>query len=305
MPITQQELSLAFKKQDSFYLKKIHLYLNIIYSHIIFGHESTLLLEANDWAIFKLIETTWLTHELNDCENRYNCNLNFSSSDEVKTILRNHPVYEHSLFTYLERKSSFEDMKFYLQNESVLNLEFFEYLALSLLGASDFARKEIMHHLWDECGRGRLHHYHTNQFRSCLKSFGLSYQRDQIIKGMSWEGLAGINYFAALSHVGIHKMKYYGFLAATELLDPPHHARLVRGLNRIQGAYPLNIKYYLANQQVDRKQRTSWIDNVILPLLEKTPEAVTDFWLGFYLRLDSALRYYDHTLLSLSKQQAA
>lgn len=305
MSITQHELTLAFKKQDGFYLKKIHTYLNEIYHHIIFGNKSSLLSEANDWATFKNVENTWLTHEINDCDNRYDCNLSITSADDVKQVLKNHPVYEHALFSYLERHSSFEEIKQYLFRESILNIEFFEYLVLAMPGSPDKTRKEIMIHLWDECGRGRLHHFHTNQFRSCLKSFGLQYDRNQIVKQLSWETLAGMNYFGALSHLATHKMKYYGFLAATELLDPPHYARLIRGINRIQGAYPLNIKYYLEHDYMARKYDSSWINKIILPMLIKTPEAVSDFWLGFYLRLDSAQRYYDDSFQLLSKQQAA
>jgi hypothetical protein len=121
---------------------------------------------------------------------------------------------------------------------------------------------------------------------------------------MSWEGLAGINYFSALSSVSIHRMKYYGFLTATELLDPPHYVRLLRGMNRIQGAYPLNIKYYIAHH-TDRRQNASWIEKIILPIFEKSSQFQSDFWLGFYLRLDSAQRYYDYALQLLTQLQAA
>jgi hypothetical protein len=196
-------------------------------------------------------------------------------------------------------------MQQYLLNESILNLEFFEYLVLAILGSPDAARKEIMMNLWDECGRGRLRHYHTNQFLACLKSFGLQYDRHQIMTQLPWESLAGMNYFGALSHMGVHKMKYYGFMAATELLDPPHYLRLIRGIRRIQGAYPLNIKYYLEHDYIDRKHGASWLENIILPILAEHPELIPDFWLGFYLRLDSAHRHYDCALQILSKQKAA
>jgi hypothetical protein len=101
MSITQQDLTLAFKKQDNFHLRKIHIYLNLIYHDLIFGKHAVLLSEPNDWAMFKHVENTWLTHEFNECDNRYNCHVNIGSSEEVKNVLENHPVYEHALFKYM------------------------------------------------------------------------------------------------------------------------------------------------------------------------------------------------------------
>jgi hypothetical protein len=42
-----------------------------------------------------------------------------------------------------------------------------------------------------------------------------------------------------------------------------------------------------------------------MPELQEAPEKISEFWLGFYMRLDSVLRYYDYFLNRFLTQQAA
>jgi len=305
MAIFQNDAMLAFKYHNPHYLHKIHLYLNENYYRIHFNPDANQALEINEWTLHKQIENTWMQHEINDCYNRYDCHQKITSITDVEVVLLNHPVNQHPLFHYLQQDASIEDLKRYILNESVLNLEFFDYLVLSLIGVSDIARAEIITNVWDEAGRGHISQFHTNQFRAVMNSLGLTYQREKIIENMSWEGLAGINLFSYLSQYSHNKMKYFGLLAATELLDPPHYFQLLRGMSKYKSSHGLDVQYYVEHESIDIQHGNSWINNVILPEVTREPQLIVEFWLGFYLRLDSVQRYYDNLLQQFVKKLAA
>jgi hypothetical protein len=117
----------------------------------------------------------------------------------VEKALKDHPVYNHSLFTYLAVSATAEELKYFLLNESILNLEFFDYLAFSIIGVSDLAKLEIVTNLWDEAGQGNIQRFHTTLYKNLMRDLNIPYRRDDIVKNMSWEGLAGINLFSYLS----------------------------------------------------------------------------------------------------------
>lgn len=305
MSITQQDLILAFKKNNEHYLLKIHRYLNQRYHHLLFGNQIEDEFEVNEWMQFKQVESTWMQSEMAECLNRYDCRKPVNIASQVELKLLEHPVNQHSIYHYLEQDASLDDIKYFISIESILNLEFFDYLALSVVGVPDLARSEIMQNLWDESGRGCIKHYHTNQFKAVLKSLGIEYDRKKVVDKMTWEALAGINLFSYLSRHPAQKMKYFGLMAATELLDPPHYSRLLRGLRRYQGKQKIDLTYYLEHETLDIVHGSSWLSKVILPMLSKSPELLEDFWIGFYLRLDSVQRYYDCLLTQFVKTHAA
>jgi hypothetical protein len=125
-----------------------------------------------------------------------------------------------------------------------------------------------------------------------------------MIAAMSWEGIAGINLFSYLSLYSSNRMMYFGLLAATEMLDPPHYSELLKGLSR-SNIQEVNAAYYKEHETIDVVHAAGWMNNVILPTLEKHPERIQEFWLGFYLRLDSVQRYYDNLLHYFLNQNAA
>lgn len=305
MSITQQDLLLAFKNQNQHYLRKIHRYLNQQYHHLLFNDCADDAMEVNEWMQFKRVESTWIQSEIADCINRYDCTTNCSHVADVELKLMAHPVNQHAIYHYLEQDASLDDIKYFISIESILNLEFFDYLALSVVGVSSRARNEIMRNLWDESGRGSVKHHHTNQFLSVLNSLGIEYNRQQVTEKMTWEALAGINLFSYLSRYPAQKMKYFGLLAATELLDPPHYSRLLRGLRRHQAKQKIDLTYYLEHESLDVAHGSSWLSKVILPELAAKPALIEDFWIGFYLRLDSVQRYYDCLLSQFVRSHAA
>lgn len=285
-------------------LKEMHYRLNKMYHNMLFGADVLIaenLLEQD----IKILEKKWIALEQQECIQSYDCYQTIVDEKIVEKALKTHPVYQHPLFYYLKNTADMYDLKTFLLHESVLNLEFFDYLALALVGASDQAKSEIIQNLWDEAGHGNIQKFHTTMFKKLITDLGLQYDRQHIIANMSWEALAGINLFNYFSFYPQHKMKYFGLLAATEMLDPPHYCQLISGIKRIIQHLTVDQTYYLEHVEVDVKHANGWLNKVILPELMTYPEKTHEFWVGFYMRLNSTERYYNYLMSLFSAKLAA
>lgn len=294
-----------FQNQEDSMLRGVHYYLNNIYYNIHYGEEENDSLDEKKFSQFKKIESLWISSEKSKCLKQYDCLKPVINDHVVKESLYRHPVFDHPLFNYLMNHAGKEELKQFILNESVLNLEFFDYLSLSIVGVSDNAKSEIISNLWDEAGRGDIQKFHTVLFSNFMRDLGLKYDRKDIIANMSWQGIAGINLFNYLASYSFNKIKYFGMLAATEMLDPYHYGKLIQGISLLFKSESVNYDYYIEHEVVDVQHANSWLNNIIIPELSKKPHKTEDFWLGFYMRLNSAKQYYDHLLKLFTIQYAA
>lgn len=286
-------------------LKQYHLYLNDIYRKSIFGSNEKDKINNQEFIKFKKMEDEWIEYEKKKSLLKYNCNLPVYDEFTVQNSLINHPIYNHALFDHLMMEANLDDLKKFTLNDSILNLEFFDYLALAIVGVSNVAKSEIAANLWDEAGRGRIDRFHTVLFENFLCDLDLKYDRTEIIKNMPSSGVVGINLFSYFSIYSFNKMKYFGMLAATEMLDPGHYNKLIKGINRILSNSKVDHSYYSEHEQIDIAHASGWLNNVVLPELTVSPEKTQDFWLGFYMRLDSAKSYYDDLLCLMTMEKVA
>lgn len=289
---------------NQFNPRTMHLFLNRSYYNFLFNEDVSAQLTPQQLAQFRKLEKEWIDHEVKLCLEKYNCNIKVKDVEMVVREMKKHPVFNHPIFNLLSSEATLSDLKTFILNDSILNIEFFDYLALAIIGVTGKAKSEIAANLWDEAGRGKVENSHTVLFKKFLNELNLNYDRSNIIEQMSCEGLAGINLFSHLSLYSYNKIKYFGLLAATEMLDPPHYHKLIKGINRIFNN-KLEHTYYAEHELIDIEHANGWLRNVVIPELAKNPAKTTDFWLGFYLRLDSAKRYYDSMLTSLLSKQAA
>ena len=274
----------------------IHKYLNKMYFRMMYGENKADKLNFSELYNFKKIEEHWINNEISNCQKWYDCGLPIYNSESVEAELIKHPVFSHPIYDYLRDYADINDLKTFVLNDSILNVEFFDYIALALFGTTGQAKAEISANLWDEAGRGEEGKFHTNLFMNLMTDLGLKYDRENIINLHSWQGLAGINLFSYLSLYPFNKMKYFGLLAATEMLDPSHYHKLLIGINRILKEKKVDYSYYNEHELIDVEHASGWLNKVIIPELEKSPHKLNDFWVGFYLRLDSTKRYYDELL---------
>jgi len=294
MKTPQSLLNVVPIKYDSDF-RKSHLKLNQHYHALIFGDRQAPLSLASPINEIKKLESAWIHHDKAECYKKYHCERIVKNHYLVEQCLRDHTVFNHAIFDYLCYEADLKALKNFLLSEAILNFEFFAYLTLTLIEVSDLAKAEMT----------SKHKFHTHLFGNWMNDLDLPYQRESILRALSWQALAVINLFGYCSIYSDKKMIYFGLLAATEMLDPPHYKKLIQGMKRLFKTNRIDHSDYLEQEAADIDQANTWLRKVILPELEADPQKTGEFWLGFYLRLDSAKRYYDQLLQRLTTKQVA
>ena len=225
----------------------------------------------------------------------------FASPDALITALRNavhaHPAAHHPLFDTLAVHATRAQLEGFFRSDTALNVRFFDLIVMAMIGSPPETRHELASNFWDEAGRGDPRHSHVRLFRHLLAEVGIAPSGDDFASQLTWQGLRGYNLFMLCALNPQHYFKLLGVMAATELLDPPQYRKLVAGCRRL-GLGPSTTRYYDEHITVDDVHGKGWLENVIRPLTQREPRAMSAVWAGCMLRLASCGDYYD----ALSRQ---
>ncbi len=164
-----------------------------------------------------------------------------------------------------------------------------------------------MQNLWDESGRGNPTLSHVSLFRQLLDVVGVGQAEDNHASQLQVEGHAGYNLFMLTSLNRAHYFKLLGVMAMTELLDPSHYEKLVRGCRRVGFGGAGELGYYEEHVTIDIVHAEGWLADVIVPVVEQTPAVGDDIIFGAALRLASCEAYFDalHARLARARTRRA
>ena len=224
-------------------------------------------------------------------------------TDALRFLWSEHTVSNHPLFDYLETTASHGQFVEFFRSDAALNIRFFDLIALILVGSDEITRKELVQNLWDESGNGNSTRSHVNLFRKLLDMVGAENVEDNHASSLGWQGLAGHNLFMLTCLQRKHYFKAIGIMAITELLDPRQYEKLVHGCHRIGLGKEGEVDYYKEHISIDIVHAQGWLENVIVPLDAKYPEARGEILQGAMLRLNTCQDYYD-ALLSMLQVHA-
>ncbi|WP_458365788.1 iron-containing redox enzyme family protein [Burkholderia pseudomallei] len=246
-----------------------------------------------------MIERHWLAAE----GQRIGAAPSFESPDALITVLRSavqaHPAAHHPLFDVLETHATRAQLEGFFRSDTALNVRFFDLIVMAMIGAPPETRQELASNFWDEAGRGDPRHSHVQLFRHLLVDVGITPSGDDFASTLTWQGLRGYNLFMLCALNRQHYFKLLGVMAGTELLDPPQYRKLVAGCRRL-GLGPSTTRYYDEHITVDDVHGEGWLENVIRPLAQREPRAMSAIWVGCMLRLASCGDYYDALSQQLS-----
>lgn len=246
------------------------------------------------------LESTWLAAEHRTLSPE-------APGDAAQTVAaiarfcKTHRASSHPLFDYLAVEAGHAEMQRFFASDSALNIRFFDLLVLSMVGSEEFTRPELVQNLWDESGRGNKKEAHVRTFRDLLDTCGLTQARSKQVDALSWQGRAGHNLFMMTALSRAHYWKLLGVMAVTELIDPSSYEKVVRGCARL-GIASEAYRYYSEHVEIDVVHGAGWLNNVIVPLIERTPAAAVDVVFGAQLRLASCEQYYDYLLSLLERE---
>ncbi|UQY44051.1 iron-containing redox enzyme family protein [Erwinia sp. PK3-005] len=219
-------------------------------------------------------------------------------NQQLKTLWSEHRSAAHPLYDYLANQATINQLRYFFKSDSALNLVFFDLIAMAMIGSRQEVRGELSRNMWDESGMGSDSHTHTTLYRDLLERNAIEAASDDYAHLLTWQGLAGYNLFLLSGLNRQHYYKLIGALAMTELLDPSQYEKLVFAGKRL-GLTDRDLHYYAEHISVDVVHADGWLNNVILPVVKKTPEAMREIWLGANLRLNTVNDYYDHLLARL------
>ena len=250
--------------------------------------------------IKRMIESRWLAHET-----LHFAPLPLAASPEqftesLRELWSAHRASTHPLYEFLQHDASKMQMSAFFKSDSALNLLFFDLIAMAMVGARTEVRGELSRNMWDECGEGSDHHTHVNLYKDLLMRHHIALPEDNFADTLNWQGLSGYNLFMLGGTNREHYFKLIGALAITELLDPSQYEKLVLGSKRL-GFTDRDLRYYTEHIGIDVIHAEGWLQQVITPIVEKSPAAMAEIWIGANLRLNTVDSYYNSLLNSLIK----
>ncbi len=298
----QDVASRGFASGDEAAKAEAHRALFALYELQVCGPDDESVFNQHDPLLYSVrnrLETAWLAAERTALD-RHAAGTPAQTVETIEQLCKAHRAASHPLFDFLAVHADRFAMQRFFASDSALNIRFFDLLALSMVGSEEFTRGELVQNLWDESGRGNRQEAHVRTFRDLLDTCGLTQTRSNHIDALSWQGCAGHNLFmmAALSRA--HYWKLLGVMAVTELIDPASYEKVVRGCRRL-GFAEGDYRYYSEHVEIDVVHGRGWLENVIVPLIERTPAAASDIVFGAQLRLASCAQYYDY-LINLLEQ---
>ena len=242
------------------------------------------------------IETEWLRNEIAQIQDQLPTAEEVAQPDALCAYLNEQAKKENDLdkrvVNYLAHNATHEQFKLFVLSDAYLNYRFYDAIILSALHYSETVKAEIAHHVWDECGEGRMEGAHTYKFTLALEAMNLELPVEPVWE--DWRPYAGHNLYFLFGLNRRHYFKALGSLAMPELFDPDRDTAVVRGLERFYPNAREGFAYYYDHIELDAGHGSSWLGNVIAPIVRVQPEAGTDIAIGGALRMVAMRRYNEY-----------
>lgn len=222
-----------------------------------------------------------------------------------RRLLADHRVRAHPLSDYLADEATSADLARYVTWGGLLNLRFFDLIALALVGLTcDRMRREIVDNLVDENAAPGTKG-HTGLVQASMSSVGHTADPDEVARSIGWEALAGYNVFFLLGLNRRLHFEYLGAMGASEALDPDHNEKVLEGLRRTGLWDTESREYFQVHVDLERAHGSGWLDNVTLPAVTATPEMTAAVLAGAEIRLNTCADFYDATLAKFRSARSA
>ena len=220
-----------------------------------------------------------------------------------KRLIRNHSSYTHNFYTnYLSESASFEDMRFYLAQESTLDPRFDDLIALMQIGLPVKMKMELANNYWDEMGNGRLEEVHSTMFAKVFDYFDITpkYISDNILPSAQISG----NLSSILTTHRQNFARAIGYFGVTEYCVPFRFKFFIKGCKRLNVNTEVYL-YHTLHETIDAKHAHGWFTEVIKPLVQMNYFYAKEIVIGALLRLNSSQLYLDELHSKLCESIAA
>ena len=177
--------------------------------------------------------------------------------------------------------------------EELVDSRFDDLVALAQLGSTSTMKLVMAENYWDEMGEGLHDRMHTVLFEHSARHMravlaGRGFDTDDLICAEIYE-----NACLTLMY-GVHREltpRSLGALGLMEHSAPPRFTAMVAGCTRL-GVPEDVIEYQRIHIHVDENHGAEWLDHVLTPLAERSPELLREIGLGILTRERVANAYY-------------
>lgn len=206
----------------------------------------------------------------------------------------------HELFDYLSAEVTRQAMTDFLRLEVCRNEVVDDEVALLICGLQGNMKKVMVSNLWDECGNGGLHRFHTYWLRRLIErlddwSFLPRYRERE----KPWFSAITSNTFNALLTRSGYKYRAYGSFMTTEAWVEPHFERILNGLARVGLDHDDLAVYFQSHVKIDPHHTEEILGGMNHQTPELTPPEVAEVLRGAHLAVAAGVSQYDRVLRRL------
>jgi Iron-containing redox enzyme len=203
----------------------------------------------------------------------------------------------HPLFPFLREKASPEALRNFLRTEVTRNEVVDDEVAMLLPGLQGAMKLAIASNLWDECGRGRLEHFHTYWLRRLIDASGdwdglKAYRATE----RPWFSQITTNVFNVfLTRPGIRLMAY-GWFLVNESWVAPHFEDILAGMRRVDLADTDRAMYFTAHRTIDPMHTAELSDALGIQVPALRPSEIALVVGGAHAAVAATTAQYDRML---------
>ncbi|WP_050580926.1 iron-containing redox enzyme family protein [Salinispora cortesiana] len=194
---------------------------------------------------------------------------------------------------YLAEEATIEEIALFFLAEELVDSRFDDLVALVQIGATPTSKLTMAENYWDEMGEGQLERMHTRLFEHSARYMRhrLAERKIDISKLQCTEIYENAN---IVLMYGIHRHlapRALGAMGLMEYSAPPRFQAMVDGCERL-GVPADVVLYQRIHVHVDADHGAEWLDNVLVPLVRRSPEAMREVAMGILTRERIANAYY-------------
>jgi hypothetical protein len=218
------------------------------------------------------------------------------AADHLDVVATTNPGVTHPLFDHLRDEASARQLQRFLQCEVIRNEVVDDEVALLVVGLQGMHKNVAAANLWDECGRGKLEHFHTFWLRSLLEATDGWDSLARYRHSHPWFAKITSNTNAVLLTRPAYKYMAYGCFLVFESWVEPHFRRILDGMDRLGIADDDVRIYFDAHVKIDPRHSRELSDGMRMQRPRMTPAEVRQVLYGAHLASSAGVRQFDRML---------
>ena len=184
------------------------------------------------------------------------------------------------LFAWLAEEATFEQMRWFIEQEAAGEAGFDDLVALTQIKLPTGPKLELARNYWDEMGCGNPRGVHGTMLAALAETLRIA----PTIEGTVWESLALANTMTGLATNRNYAWHSVGALGVIELTAPGRSACVARGLRRL-GLSERQRRYFDLHALLDVKHSREWNREALGPLVAEDPRRAEAMAEGALMRL--------------------